>query len=112
MVSTKIYDKTKEIREAGFHKPYIVENWRRAGYIDDVVNWICDNLDHEPGIVDIGRGEGMCITDACSTVAHVMKKIIYTRTFPPSDVDMKVSIASPGIPGITLEEGLRKMLSL
>lgn len=38
MVSTKIYDKTKEIRETGFHKPYIVENWRRAGYIDDVVN--------------------------------------------------------------------------
>lgn len=38
MVSTKIYDKTKEIRETGFHKPYIVENWRRAGYIDDIVN--------------------------------------------------------------------------
>lgn len=38
MVNTKIYDKTKEIRETGFHKPYIVENWRRAGYIDDVVN--------------------------------------------------------------------------
>lgn len=38
MVNTKIYDKTKELRETGMHKPYIVENWRRAGYIDDVVN--------------------------------------------------------------------------
>jgi nucleoside-diphosphate-sugar epimerase len=79
-------------------------------YIDDVVNWICDNLDHEPGIIDIGRGEGMSIVGACSTVAHVMNKFIHTRTFPASDVDMKVSIASPGIAGITLEEGLKKML--
>lgn len=38
MVSTKIYDKTKELRDTGMHKPYIVETWRRAGYIDDVVN--------------------------------------------------------------------------
>lgn len=38
MVSTKIYDKTKELKETGMHKPYIVENWRRHGYIDDVVN--------------------------------------------------------------------------
>lgn len=38
MVSTKIYDKTKELRETGMHKPYIIEKWRRAGYVDDVVN--------------------------------------------------------------------------
>lgn len=38
MVNTKIYDKTKELRETGMHKPYIIENWRRAGYIDNVVN--------------------------------------------------------------------------
>lgn len=38
MVNTKIYDKTKELHDTGNHKPYIVENWRRAGYIDDVVN--------------------------------------------------------------------------
>lgn len=38
MVSTKIYDKTKEIKETGMHKPYIVEKWRQAGYIDDVIN--------------------------------------------------------------------------
>lgn len=38
MVNTKIYDKTKELRDTGNHKPYIVENWRRKGYIDDVVN--------------------------------------------------------------------------
>lgn len=38
MVNTKIYDKTKELRDTGMHKPYIVEKWRRAGYVDDVVN--------------------------------------------------------------------------
>lgn len=86
------------------------ENIRDFIYIDDVVNWIYNNLDHEPGIVDIGRGRGMTIREAVSKVAEATNKIIYTRTFPPSDVDMKVSIASPGIPGITLEEGLKKML--
>lgn len=38
MVSTKIYDKTKELKDTGMHKPYIIEKWRKAGYIDDVVN--------------------------------------------------------------------------
>mgnify|MGYP003288369015 CR=1 FL=1 len=38
MVSTKIYDKTKELKETGMHKPYIVETWRRAGYVDDVAH--------------------------------------------------------------------------
>lgn len=38
MVNTKIYDKTKELRETGMHKPYIVEKWRRTGYVDDTVN--------------------------------------------------------------------------
>lgn len=38
MVSTKIYDKTKELKETGMHKPYIIEKWRRAGYVDDVTN--------------------------------------------------------------------------
>lgn len=38
MVSTKIYDKTKELKETGMHKPYIVEKWRRAGYVDNVVD--------------------------------------------------------------------------
>lgn len=38
MVSTKIYDKSKEIRETGMHKPYILELWRRKGYIDNVSN--------------------------------------------------------------------------
>lgn len=37
MVNTKIYDKTKELKETGMHKPYIVERWRKAGYIDNVV---------------------------------------------------------------------------
>lgn len=38
MVSTKIYDKTKELKETGMHKPYILEMWRKNGYIDDVTN--------------------------------------------------------------------------
>lgn len=38
MVGTKIYDKSKEIRETGMHKPYILELWRRHGYIDNVAN--------------------------------------------------------------------------
>lgn len=38
MVSTKIYDKTKEIRETGMHKPYILELWRKNGYIDDITH--------------------------------------------------------------------------
>lgn len=38
MVGTKIYDKSKEIRENGMHKPYILELWRRHGYIDNVSN--------------------------------------------------------------------------
>lgn len=38
MVSTKIYDKTKEIKETGMHKPYILELWRRNGYIDNVTD--------------------------------------------------------------------------
>lgn len=36
MVNTKIYDKTKELRETGMKKPWILEKWRQAGYIDDV----------------------------------------------------------------------------
>ena len=38
MVNTKIYDKTKELRDTGMHKPYIVETWRKAGYVDDVIH--------------------------------------------------------------------------
>ncbi len=38
MVSTKIYDKTKELHDTGNHKPWIPELWRKAGYIDDIVN--------------------------------------------------------------------------
>lgn len=38
MVSTKIYDKTKELKETGMHKPYILELWRKNGYIDDITN--------------------------------------------------------------------------
>lgn len=43
MVSTKIYDKTKELKETGMHKPYIIERWRRAGYVDNVVALTKDN---------------------------------------------------------------------
>lgn len=36
MVSTKFYNKTKEIRDMGMKKVYILERWRQAGLIDDV----------------------------------------------------------------------------
>ena len=36
MVSTKFYCKTKEIRDTGMKKTYILENWRQAGLIDDI----------------------------------------------------------------------------
>ena len=36
MVSTKFYNKTKEIEDTGMKKIYILENWRRHGIIDDV----------------------------------------------------------------------------
>lgn len=36
MVSTKFYNKTKEIEDTGMKKTYILENWRRCGLIDDV----------------------------------------------------------------------------
>ena len=35
MVSTKIYNKTKELRENGMKKPWILDEWRRAGFIDN-----------------------------------------------------------------------------
>ena len=38
MVSTKMYDKTKELKETGMHKPYIAELWRKYGYIDDITH--------------------------------------------------------------------------
>ena len=36
MVSTKFYNKTKEITDMGMKKTYILENWRRCGLIDDI----------------------------------------------------------------------------
>ena len=38
MVSTKMYDKTKELKETGMKKPYIAELWRQKGYIDDITH--------------------------------------------------------------------------
>ena len=35
MVGTKFYNKTKELKETGMKKPWIIEQWRRAGYIDN-----------------------------------------------------------------------------
>lgn len=43
MVSTKIYDKTKELRDTGMHKPYIAETWRREGYIDNITTLSLNN---------------------------------------------------------------------
>lgn len=36
MVSTKFYNKTQELKDNKMKKPYIVEMWRQAGYIDNV----------------------------------------------------------------------------
>lgn len=38
MVSTKFYNKTKELQDTGMHKTYIVENWRRHGIVDNVID--------------------------------------------------------------------------
>ena len=35
MVGTKFYNKTKELRDTKMKKPWIVEQWRRAGFIDN-----------------------------------------------------------------------------
>lgn len=52
MVGTKFYDKTKEIKEAGMKKTYIVEMWRKAGFIDNVLMISKDNQE-----VDVWRLE-------------------------------------------------------
>lgn len=36
MVSTKFYNKTKEISETGMKKTYILQRWKQAGLIDDI----------------------------------------------------------------------------
>lgn len=38
MVSTKIYNKTKELKATGSKKPWIVQAWFQSGLIDDVRN--------------------------------------------------------------------------
>lgn len=87
------------------------ENIRDFIYIDDVVDQIVSAIDDEPGIYDVGTGVGTKVVDAVHKVAETLNAIIYTRTFPGVDTDMKISIASPGITGcISLEEGLKKML--
>lgn len=43
MVSTKFYNKTQEVKETGMKKPYIIEMWRQAGYIDNVFTISKDN---------------------------------------------------------------------
>lgn len=45
MVSTKFYDKSKEIREVSTHKTWILENWRRCGLIDGVTAMLKDGAE-------------------------------------------------------------------
>lgn len=52
MVGTKFYNKTKEIKDNKLSKPYIVEMWRQAGYIDNVYTISKDNTE-----VDVWRLE-------------------------------------------------------
>lgn len=42
MVSTKFYNKTKELQDSGMAKLYIVQKWKEAGLIPDVVNVATD----------------------------------------------------------------------
>lgn len=35
MISTKFYNKSKEIRDTNFHKPWILHQWLQAGFIDN-----------------------------------------------------------------------------
>lgn len=87
------------------------DNIRDFIYIDDVVNWICTNLDKDPGIYDVGTGIGTSINDAVEMVHKITGKDIFIQGGFKSDVDMKVSIANPGMPNcLSLEEGLKKML--
>lgn len=87
------------------------DNTRDFIYIDDVVNHIIASLDKRPGVYDVGTGVGISVREAVRKVSEVIGSAIYTRTFDPSDTDMLVSVASPGIPGcLSLEQGLRRML--
>lgn len=74
MVGTKFYDKTLEIRDSGFKKPYIVEMWRQAGFIDNPVTLSLNN--HEVNIWRLefslkGNAKGWVIVDKTESESGV-----------------------------------------
>ena len=80
-------------------------------YIDDVVNWICRHLDHEPGIVDIGTGCGHSIFHLIGMIQEITGIKIDVHLTAPDSGDMEYSVATPGIPNCKpLYEGLKKMI--
>ncbi len=82
-------------------------------YIDDVVKAIIDRLDADPGIVDVGTGEGISILNAIRIISQVMGKPIHTDMYPNAKTDMECSVANPGLPNcLSFEDGLKKMLGL
>lgn len=52
MVSTKFYDKSQEVKENKMKKPYVIETWRMAGFIDNVLT-----ISKESSPVDVWRLE-------------------------------------------------------
>lgn len=81
-------------------------------YIDDVVDAIIKSLDVEPGIIEVGTGNGISMFQAIRTIESVTGKKIEVELYPNAQTDMKVSIANPGIPNcLSFEEGIRKMLN-
>lgn len=57
MVSTKLYNKTKELAANGNHKPYILSQWMIAGLIDNPVSQIKYTKDGSQYKPDIWRVE-------------------------------------------------------
>lgn len=57
MVSTKLYNKTKELAATGNKKPYILTQWMMAGLIDNPVNQVKYNKDGSQYKPDIWRVE-------------------------------------------------------
>lgn len=57
MVSTKLYNKTKELAAAGNKKPYILTHWMMAGLIDNPVTQVKYNKDGSQYKPDIWRVE-------------------------------------------------------
>lgn len=80
-------------------------------YIDDVVNCIVNSLDENPGVIDVGTGNGISIFNALNTIERVIGRKINKALYPHAKTDMEYSVANPGLPNcLSFENGLIKML--